>query len=65
MTLDNNLNTFNISQEWDFIINEIHSRGFKKVSLIKKELLFVMQILLCRLAIKAYLNFKRVYCDKR
>jgi len=59
------MNNFNLEREWNFIINEIHSRRFKKTNLIKKETLFAMEVLLCKLMIKTYLTLKRIYCEEK
>jgi len=48
-------------KEWDFIIAETHNNKDKK-NLIRREILFAMQILLSKLELKNYFSLKKVYC---
>lgn len=52
---------FNINQEWKFIIAETHKKKFRK-NLIKREILFGLQILLCRMEKNNYSSLKKIYC---
>lgn len=54
---------FNFYREWDFIVAETHDKKFRK-NLIKREILFVLQILLSRLDLKNYSNLKKIYYKK-
>ncbi len=55
------MNNFNFNREWGFITAETHSKKFKKTVLIKREILFGLQILLSKLEIKNYLALKKIY----
>lgn len=55
------MNTFNFNNEWKFIISEIHNKKPSKSNLIKREILFSLQILLSKIEIKNYLSLKKVY----
>jgi len=50
----------NLKREWDFIVAETH-KSFKKTNLIKREILFVLQILLSRAETKNYFSLKNIY----
>ncbi|MBI2630831.1 hypothetical protein HYW73_01265 [Candidatus Nomurabacteria bacterium] len=52
--------TFNLNREWEFITKETHSKKDRK-NLLKREVLFVLQILLCRLEKGNYFILKRIY----
>jgi len=39
---------FNFDREWKFIVNEIHKEIPSKNNLLKRELLFILQILLTK-----------------
>lgn len=54
------MNDFNFNQEWKFIIAETHKK-FRKTDLIKREVLFGLQILLSKLEVKNYLALKDIY----
>lgn len=56
---------FNFNQEWEFITTETHSKKFRQTDLIKREILFGLQILLSRLEIKNYLVLKKIYCTEK
>lgn len=55
------MNGFNFDREWKFVTAETHKK-FKKTGLIKREVLFGLQILLSKLEVKNYLALKDVYC---
>ena len=40
------MNAININQEWDFVVTETHGEQPSRVNLIKREILFSLQILL-------------------
>lgn len=52
--------TFNIDREWKFITTETHSKKDRK-NLLKREVLFVLQILLCRMEKGNYFTLKGIY----
>jgi len=52
--------TFNLNKEWKFITTETHSKKDRK-DLIKREILFILQILLCKMEIGIYLKLKKIY----
>lgn len=56
---------FNFNQEWEFIIAETHSKKFRRTDLIKREILFGLQILLSKLEIKNYLALKKIYWTEK
>lgn len=41
---------FDINHEWNFIAEKIHSQSFSRVGLRKKNILFVMQIVLGKIS---------------
>lgn len=43
------MNTINLDQEWDFIIAETHREKPSKTNLLRRELLFALQILLSKI----------------
>ena len=51
---------FNVNREWKFIITETHSKKDRK-NLLKREVLFVLQILLSRLEKGNYFTLKDIY----
>lgn len=54
------MNNFNFNREWKFILAETHKK-FRKTDLIKREVLFGLQILLGKLDIKNYIILKDIY----
>jgi len=48
-------------KEWEFIIAETHKK-FKKTDLLKREVLFTLQILLSKSELENYSRLKRIYC---
>ena len=52
--------TFNVNREWEFIITETHSKKDRK-NLIKREILFVLQILLSKMEKGLYFKLKSIY----
>ncbi len=56
---------FNFNQEWEFITAETHSKKSIKTNLIKREILFGLQILLSKLEMKNYLALKKIYCTEK
>jgi len=54
------MTTFNLNKEWKFIITETHSKRDRK-DLLKREILFVLQILLSKMERKNYLKLKKIY----
>lgn len=57
-------NVIDFEKEWEFITAETHSKKFRKISLIKRETLFALQILLSRFEPKNYFTLKKIYCKK-
>ena len=55
---------FNFNQEWEFITAETHSKKFRQ-DLIKREVLFGLQILLSKLEIKNYFALKKIYWPEK
>ena len=55
---------FSFNQEWEFITAETHSKKFRQ-DLIKREVLFGLQILLSKLEIKNYLALKKIYWTEK
>ena len=55
------MNNFDFRQEWEFVTAETHNKKFKKADLIKREILFGLQILLGKMERKNYLALKKVY----
>jgi hypothetical protein len=51
----------NLNREWDFITEETHKK-FRKSDTLKREILFVLQILLSKLEIQNYFTLKKIYC---
>lgn len=58
------MNNFNFNREWGFITAETHNKKPRKTNLVKREILFGLQILLSNLEIKNYLKLKKVYCTE-
>ena len=54
------MTAFNFDREWEFITTETRSKKFRK-NLIKREMLFGLQILLGKIEIKNYLGLKKIY----
>lgn len=57
-------NIIDFEKEWGFITAETHSEKFRKANLIKREILFALQILLSRFEKKNYFALKKTYCKK-
>ena len=57
-------NVIDFEKEWEFITTETHNKKFRKISLIKRETLFVLQVLLSRFETKNYFGLKKIYCKK-
>lgn len=55
------MNKFNYNKEWNFVIGESHNVNPKRKSLIKREILLALQILLAGLECKEYFVLKRIY----
>jgi len=53
----------NFDYEWNFITNEIHREKVSNINLIKRELLFELQILLLRKEILIYKKTKEFYLN--
>jgi len=51
---------FNLNKEWRFIITETHSKKDRK-DLLKREILFALQILLSKIEKENYLKLKKIY----
>ncbi|OGE64375.1 hypothetical protein A3I48_02270 [Candidatus Daviesbacteria bacterium RIFCSPLOWO2_02_FULL_36_7] len=58
------MTTFNLDGEWEFVTTETHHKKFRK-NLIKREVLFGLQILLSKAEIKNYLNLKKLYLTEK
>lgn len=56
---------FNFNQEWEFITTETHGNKFRQTDLIKREILFGLQILLSNLEMKNYLALKKIYWTEK
>ncbi|MEK7562055.1 MAG: hypothetical protein AAB509_00030 [Patescibacteria group bacterium] len=56
---------FDINQEWKFITAETHDKKFRKTNLIKREILFSLQILLSKTEKKNYLALKKIYANQK
>lgn len=56
---------FNFNQEWEFIAAETHNRKSDNANLIKREILFCMQVSLGRLEMKNYLALKKIYAKQK
>jgi len=52
-----------LKKEWDFIVNEVHKKVKVRKKVIKREVLFVLQILLARREFDLYSKLKRVYLN--
>ncbi len=59
------MNNFDFNREWEFIVAEVHNKKSKKANLIKKEILFCLQILLGRFEIKNYPALKEIYAKQK
>jgi hypothetical protein len=59
------MSSFNFHKEWEFIIAETHNEKFRKSDLIKREILFVLQILLCQQNQEDYLRLKKIYYSEK
>ena len=53
----------NFKKEWDFIVNEVHKKVKVRKKIIKREVLFVLQILLARREFDLYLKLKKIYLN--
>ena len=42
------METINLDEEWDFIIKEVHKEKPNKDNLLKRELLFILELLLSK-----------------
>jgi hypothetical protein len=58
------MNAFNLKREWEFITTETHNKKFR-ANLIKREILFGLQILLSRMEYKNYFSLKKIYCKEK
>jgi len=52
-----------MKKEWDFIVNEVHKKVKVRKKVIKREVLFVLQILLARREFDLYLKLKKIYLN--
>jgi len=59
------MNGIDYNQEWDFITHEIHSEKASKINLVRREALFGLQILLCKMEADNYLALKKFYCAEK
>ena len=55
------MNEIDYDQEWEFITHELHSEKASKTNLIRRETLFGLQILLCKMEAANYLALKNFY----
>ena len=58
------MKSINFQKEWDFIISETHNEKLNSKNLIKREILFVLQILLNKCELNNYSTLKKIYCKK-
>jgi hypothetical protein len=49
----------NFKKEWDFIIKEIHKKTIIRKNIIKREILFALQIFLSRYEFDIYFKLKK------
>jgi hypothetical protein len=54
------MDKFNFSNEWDFITTETHEKT-KRISILKREILFALQILLYQKEFINYSKLKKIY----
>lgn len=59
------MDAFDFNREWEFIISETHNKRPTKNNLIKREILFGLQLLLSKFEKKNYLVLKKIYCSKK
>lgn len=52
-------NIIDFEKEWEFITVETHNKKIRKADLIKREVLFALQILLSRFETKNYFFLKK------
>jgi hypothetical protein len=57
------MTNFDFNQEWKFITAEIHNKKYKTDNLIKREILFCLQILLTKMEKKNYIALKEIYAE--
>lgn len=57
--------TFDFNSEWEFIISEVHAEKPRKNNLLKREILFSLQILLSRTERKDYFLLKKIYYKEK
>ena len=58
------MTNLNFNREWEFVTAETHSKKFR-TNLIKREMLFGLQILLGKAEIKNYLDLKKIYVTEK
>ena len=51
---------FNSNREWKFITTEVHSKKYRK-DFLKREVLFILQVLLTKTEKENYFVLKNVY----
>ncbi len=56
------MNTFDFTREWEFITAETHNEKPSETNLMRREVLFGLQILLGRAEMGNYLALKKIYC---
>lgn len=56
------MENINFEKEWNFIIAETHNRELDREGLVKREILFALQILLSKSEFKNYFALKLIYC---
>ena len=54
----------NFNREWEFVTAETHSKKLR-TNLIKREMLFGLQILLSKVEIKNYFDLKKFYLTEK
>jgi len=52
-----------LKKEWDFIVNEVHKKEKIRKRVIKREVLFTLQILLARREFDLYSKLKKIYLN--
>ncbi len=57
------MTAFNFNREWKFITTETHNKKYRE-NLIKREILFALQILLSKVEKKNYFSVKRIYSGR-
>jgi len=58
------MTNLSFSREWEFVITETHSKKFR-TNLIKRGMLFGLQILLSKVETKNYLDLKKLYLTEK